>query len=72
MRKMFPETMNKIKNYSASDFHYRIKRIQSILKQNNLETMLIINGSDGNNNKANNIMMNYLFKGTIGTQQYSK
>lgn len=36
------------------------------MKENNLEGLLVICGSDGGNNKSSNIFMNYLFEGKSG------
>ncbi len=56
----------KIPNYDKETFILRLEKIRDVLRKHNLESLLLINGSDGLNNEANGILLNWLFKGIAG------
>lgn len=53
--------------YTAMDFLYRLHLIQKTLQKDNIDALLVINGTDGLNNKESAMMMNWLFKGNSGS-----
>jgi len=53
--------------YKTLDFLHRLKLVQSVILKNELDALLLINGSDGLNNKENAKIINWLFKGNNGS-----
>jgi hypothetical protein len=57
-------------DYLNSDFEYRLQSIQSLLKRKSIDGLLIINGTDGQNNLECIKFTNYLLRGFSGHEVF--
>lgn len=65
--------MNKIHEgeYSPSDFHFRLATVQKLLTDKDVDALMVINGSDGADNKESAKLVNWLLKGNTGAPALS-
>lgn len=54
--------------YTPREFVARVRQTQALLKQSSLDCLMIINGSDGNNNKVSNTFIDWLLHGSSANE----